>query len=411
MEAITRPKELETDRAALIERAASLTPNVAERAAECETLRRLPDETAQEFVGAKLYRAWVPRRFGGYELDLLAGIECMQALAAGCSSSGWCLSVYQQHNWIVANFDEAAQQETIGADPDVCIPGVLSPRGTARRVEGGYRLNGFWPFASGSDHGAWILLGALVVDDEGKEVPLGREVNGVPGVNSRLCLVPIADVVNRGDWHAAGLAGTGSHSVTADEVFVPDHRAMSIPDAIEGRAPGRAINEGSLFQTAYYPFLHVGLAGPALGIAQGMLDRFIEGAQTKKVQPQNALQAELTRTHRQAGEAAARIDAAKSLLAQTAERIMEAAYTDRPLSAQARIDARLNAACVVDLCYQAVEGLFFASGGSALALGNPMQRAMRDMHAVKAHYFMDLEALQELSGMVRLGRKPNSYVF
>ena len=81
------------------------------------------------------------------------------------------------------------------------------------------------------------------------------------------------------------------------------------------------------------------------------------------------------------------------------------------MSMEARINCRLNCALAVDYSYKAAEILFFASGGASLSLSSPIQRALRDLLAVKSHYFMDLEGLQELAGMVSLGRKPYTYIF
>ena len=149
---------------------------------------------------ADLCRVWIPRAYGGLEGDLHAGLDSMFEIGRACASSSWCLSVWQQHSWIVALFPEAAQRETLAADPDFHIAAVLAPRGTAEQVDGGFRLNGFWPFASGCEHGGWILLGALVTDNGGAEIPLGRELSGLPAQNARLCLLPIDDVTILGDW-------------------------------------------------------------------------------------------------------------------------------------------------------------------------------------------------------------------
>lgn len=395
----------------MVARATALIGAVRARAAACEAARSLPDATARDFEASGLAKIWVPKRFGGCELDLQTGLDTQFEVARGCASSSWCLSVYQQHSWIVALFPEEAQVRILGTDANFHIAAVLSARGTARPVDGGYVINGFWPFASGCDHSSWIALGAQLVDGDGTPVPLRGTVHGVEGANSRLCLVPMSEVVNKRDWSVAGLAGTGSHSIVAEDVFVPEHRALHLPEAIEGRAPGKAVNTAPLFSAPYYPFLNTALAGPAPGIAQGMLDHFLERAEGRQVMPTNMNQADMVRTHRQVGGAAGKIKVARLLLRENAEKVTAAAAAGGEMSAEARIDCRLNAALAVDCSYQAAELLFFASGGSSLALSNPLQRALRDLLAVKSHYFMDLEGLQELAGMVRLGRKPYTYIF
>lgn len=401
-------------REAFVSAAQALTPGLAARAADTEALRRVPDESVREFEAARLPGVWIPRAFGGSEQDLHTGLETMYETARGCASSAWCLGIWQQHSWIVAMFPEAAQAETLAADDNFHIGAVLAPRGKAKRVDSGFRLSGFWPFASGCEHGSWILLGALVTDAEGAPIPPeppDRTIFDVPVQNARLFLVPIEAVTIKGDWDAAGLAGTGSHSVTVDDVFVPEHRSLMMADAVDGIAPGRAVHDGVLYQATYYSFLHTALAGPAPGVAQGAIDTLLRAIDGKMLMPQNQLQTDMARTHRQIGDAEGKVHAARLLLRDSCDRIMDAAAENRQLDQMERALCRRNNVQAVDLCYQATELVFFAGGGSALASANPIQRAMRDMHGVKAHYFMDLETAYELSGLARLGKAPFSYVF
>jgi len=411
MNDIRPPVKAPPSLADLVERARALAPVLRQRAVAAEQEGRLPEETVRDFEAAELCRIWIPKRYGGFELDLEAGIETCWEIAKGCASSAWCLSVWQQHSWIVAHFREEAQRESLGADANFHIGSVLSPRGKARKVPGGYVLSGRWPFASGCDHGWWIMLGAAVVDEAGAEIPLDGTLYGRPKANARLFLLPMKDVVNLGDWRAAGLAATGSHTIVVKEAFVPEHRAISIPDTVDGHAPGRALHTGAVFRVPYYAFLVTSLASPAPGIAEGALEALVAGAGKRVMAPMNLVQSEMVPTDRQIGEAAAKIHAARQLFLTNARRIMECGHAGAAMSVAERADCRNHAAYAVQLCYEAVETIFFAAGGSSLALDNPIQRAMRDMHAVKAHYFMDIETARELAGMIRLGKTPFTYIF
>ena len=411
MNDMPRPASALPSVADLVARARALVPALRQRALGAEQQARVPAETVRDFEAAGLCRVWIPKRYGGYELDLEAGLETCWEAAKGCASSAWCLSVWQQHSWIVAHFPERAQAETLGADVNFHIGSVLSPRGKAKKVEGGHVLSGRWPFASGCDHGTWIMLGAAVVDDAGNDVPVAGMIYGRPKANARLFLLPMRDVQNLGDWRTAGLAGTGSHSIVVKDAFVPEHRSISIPDTVDGDAPGRALHTSSLFRVPYYAFLVTSLASPAPGIAEGALEALVAGAEKRVLAPMNLLQSKMVRTDRQIGDAAARIHAAKQLFLGNARRIMECGRTGAAMGIQERADCRNNVAFAVQLCHEATETIFFASGGSSLALDNPVQRAMRDMHAVKAHYFMDIETTRELAGMIRLGKVPFTYIF
>jgi alkylation response protein AidB-like acyl-CoA dehydrogenase len=44
-----------------------------------------------------------------------------------------------------------------GAPADMRLAGSIRPQGRARRVEGGYRIEGRWNFASGVHHATWLM--------------------------------------------------------------------------------------------------------------------------------------------------------------------------------------------------------------------------------------------------------------
>ena len=52
-----------------------------------------------------------------------------------------------------------------------------------------------------------------------------------------LALIPMAEMTIEDTWFVAGMKGTGSNTIVADEVFVPDHRLLSVPRAIENEYP------------------------------------------------------------------------------------------------------------------------------------------------------------------------------
>jgi len=309
-------------------------------------------------------------------------------------------------------FPREVQDEIWGKSRDALIASsFVFPAGKAKKVEGGYVLSGRWPFASGCDHGWWIMLGAMVVDAAGNEIPLQGSLYGRPKANARLLLLPLKDVVNLGDWRASGLSGTGSHTIVVNDAFVSEHRSISIPDTVDGKAPGRELHTSPLFRVPYYAFLATSLASPSPGIAEGALEALVAGAGKRVLAPMNLLQSKMVRTDRQIGEAAAKIHAARQLFLANARRIMECGRAGVAMSVEERADCRNHVAYAVQLCYEASETIFFAAGGSSLALGNPIQRAMRDLHGVKAHYFVDIETTRELAGMIRLGKTPFTYIF
>jgi 3-hydroxy-9,10-secoandrosta-1,3,5(10)-triene-9,17-dione monooxygenase len=68
----------------------------------------------------------------------------------------------------------------------------------------------------------------------------------------------------------------------------------------------------------------------------------------------------------------------------------------------------MDCAFGVRLCLEASETLFLASGGAGLAVGSPIQRAARDVHAINLHDLLNLETNLEMYGRVLLGLPQNT---
>ncbi|MCZ0980736.1 hypothetical protein O1L60_21910 [Streptomyces diastatochromogenes] len=105
--------------------------------------------------------------------------------------------------------------------------GDRAPGGLAR--PGARRLDplGEWAFASGVEDADWVLLASL--DHSG---------DGAPGY--RVLAVPREQVRVRETWDAVGLRATGSHSVIAEAVFVPEHRTFLREALVTGVADADA---------------------------------------------------------------------------------------------------------------------------------------------------------------------------
>jgi len=383
--------------AEIIERAHALIPELGQRAAEAETLRRLPDANVAALKRAGMLKVLQARRYSGYQLSLHAHVDAVAAIARGCGSTAWCMGVVHAHSWLMGSFPEAAQEETYGADPDTFISAVIAPRGEAKPVDGGYVLNGFWPFASGCQHAQFLLLGARILDTGGAVV------------DEADLLVPAKDIIINDDWNVAGLRGTGSCSVVAKNVFVPRHRYLSLPGLIEGKASGARLHEGSLYKSAAVPVLQLALAPGAIGAAEAALDAFQERLPGRIIAyTLGEKQIESATTHRQVAEAATKIRVARLLLHRAVDDIEAAAAAGAMMAPRDRARIRMDCAHAVRQCLEAVDTLFLACGGSGIAEANPIQRAWRDLHAINMHGALALEVNQEMFGRMLLGLTPNT---
>ena len=78
----------------LLRRASGMVPVLKSRAAHTEELRRIPDDTVQDFITTGLNRIEVPKRFGGLDGHDGLAYEVGAELARGCGSASWCYSVW-----------------------------------------------------------------------------------------------------------------------------------------------------------------------------------------------------------------------------------------------------------------------------------------------------------------------------
>src|ERR1700730_6839453 len=153
--------------AAMIDRAKALIPQLRERAAKTEELRRLPPETERDLHDAGLFRIVQPKRVGGSELDYVALVDCADALGQGDASVAWNFANLASHHWMLGMFDPRAQDRVWGEDPSSLIASsFIFPAGRARKVEGGYVLRGSWPFSSGVESSEWNMLASVVSSDD-----------------------------------------------------------------------------------------------------------------------------------------------------------------------------------------------------------------------------------------------------
>ncbi len=377
------------DDAVFLRTARQLAEAIRGRAAECESLRRLPDATLEQYQQSGLLRALQPRQSGGLELNPLTFFEAVAEVAAACPSSAWFLSVVGVHNWQLALFPCEAQQDVWGEDGSVLISSSYAPTGKVERVDGGFRLSGRWSFSSGCDHCQWVFLGGIAPSDG-------------PVPDMRTFLLPRPDYRIIDNWHVAGLAGTGSKDIVVEGAFVPDYRTHRFMDAYMLHNPGQAVNTGPLYRLPFGSLFAFAIAVPAIGAAKGALDAHRSYMQAKVAAYDGSKVADDPFAQRRLSEAAVEIAAAEADVQRTWTRFwaLAEAAEDIPLTARAR--ARWSAANSVLRGVRAVDLLFEASGGRALFLDNPMQRYFRDVHAMRAHALNNPDRASQVFGYSEL---------
>jgi 3-hydroxy-9,10-secoandrosta-1,3,5(10)-triene-9,17-dione monooxygenase len=370
------------------EKAEALLPKLKERAARCEELRRLPDETLRDFHDARLLRIHQPKRVGGEELEFAAVVTYGALLARACASSAWNWVNFAAHHMMLGMFPREAQDEIWGGSPDVLIASsFVFPAGKARKVKDGYVLSGRWPFSSGVDPSEWNMLAGLARLDD----------NLPP--EQRIFLLKRAQYKVIDNWFAGGLRGTGSKDVEAAEQFVPEHLTLAVADTKGGPTPGSAVNPGPLYQLPVFALFPYMLSGVALGIAEGLIDDYKPGAGRMTL----ARVAEIQSTQIRLGEATAYARASRLVQlanCREAEALMAAG---RVPEGKVKARYRLEGAYAVEWALRAVDVMFGLYGASGLYESGHVPRAFRDAHAVKQHFSFNTDIAGTTYGRVALG--------
>ena len=147
--------------------ARKLASTIEPRRAEIERGRRLPLDLVAQLAGAGLFSLCVPRAYGGGEVEPDDLVETIEAVARADGSTGWCVMIGATSGMVAAYLPDDEARAIYGSASDIVTGGVFAPRGTATPVDGGFRMNGRWAFASGSQHCAWLMGGCLVNGADG----------------------------------------------------------------------------------------------------------------------------------------------------------------------------------------------------------------------------------------------------
>ncbi len=377
----------------LLARAEALVPALAERAAETEALRRLPDETMADIRAAGLHTMGKPRRLGGSELPLDAIVGIIAALARGCASTAWVCGVYSDHAIIVGMMDPRVADEVWADDLDATISAGFFPSGTNEPADGGWRLTGRWAFASGCDNARWLLLGSVLAAGGAAPEPC-------------LCLVPRSAVEIDDDWRVMGLAGTGSKTIVADGAFVPAHRTIPLRLSSGGwEARGRP-DVPALYRLPHVSTVPFHFCATALGIAESLLEDIV--ADMMQRQSFGASVAEFATVQVRIAAASAEIDCARMLVERDVRGAMAAMREGRTLTLAERARNRRDMGWAVRSCQSAVERLFEAGGAKGVYADSVPQRKFRDIRVAANHLALNWDVAGTTYGRVAFGLDPNS---
>lgn len=367
-----------------------LAPTIAARAPEIEAARRVPADLLGQLIDAGCFGQLRPRSLGGLGADVPGVLDVLEALARTDASTAWVVMI-GSGSWIDLAGLPRDSLEALFADPGAIVAGAFNPTGSIAPADGGFRVNGRWSFASGCEHANWIYGNCVELDGDGGEPRL------------RIAVFAPDQIVIEDTWKVSGLRGTGSHHFHVDDAFVASDRSLlALGDEPTIDAPVVRVPVVSL--------IGLMIASVAIGTAHGALDDILAIATEKVPLLAHGALATDTVFHVELATADTDFRAARSLLHDVAGAAWDMAVAGEPFDDVQRARMRAAAVWVTERAAAVVDAAYRAGGGSSLYDDCPLQRRLRDVHAMTQHFVVKHGTLAT-AGAVLAGQELDTPVF
>lgn len=346
---------------------------------EFEEKRYVPRDMIEKLKKLGVYRAHAPSQFGGDSISPSEFLKLIESISEADGSTGWVASFGSSAIYLAA-LPEETLAKLYENGPDLAFAGGLFPVQPAKRVKGGWRVNGLWKFASG-------CMGADVLG-----VGIGTSEDGKP----LTAVLRPEDVEIIDNWEVIGLRGTGSHDLKVNDVFVPDEWTF-----VRG---GKPSIEEPIYQYPSIAYAAQVLAVVNLGIARAAINEItrMAGAGSITGAPKLAERAYLRIS---LAKAEATLQSTRAFFYEATETAWESILKGDGVSDEQTSNLRLAAAQAAREGAKVVQSSYLLAGTKAIYSSHPLQRHLRDAMVVTQHAFLN-ESMYDGAGSVLLGVQP-----
>lgn len=386
----TDPRDLPTDASELLGRIRALVPTFRANAAQTERDKRVAAENVEAMRAAGLFRLTTPPQYGGYKISLPELLKIIFEAGRGCASTGWILANDAASTSFAYQLPEAALNDMFGDNPDALVLSTANVTGShALRVDGGYTISGRFPWSSGCEISDWAYVAVCpLIEGDAEPTKLVTSV------------VPIGDMTVEQTWNCAGMSGTGTHTLIATDLFVPEHRTTVLDFAPENQVDDDERNtvlmRGSLQSLA-----------SLVGAAQGALDTVRELLAKKRPISYTLHPSAMDSTAIQLwyAEGTHLVDTAVLHMMHAGETLDKIGF-DEPVPWVERCRIRSHLASSLARARDGVDKLLDVAGASGFAMSNPLQRYWRDLSVGSRHNALNAPIIFEDYGRALLDIRP-----
>lgn len=356
-----------------VEVARNLRPLLQQEAPAGEKLRAPTPAVDTALKQHRLLQLLVPKRLGGVGLSTTDFCRVQIEIAKGDPAISWVMQIINGTSWITSLASDDVQDAVFGNGPQpVC--GAYNPPGKARKVDGGWIINGRWPYMSGSRQSTWAQQGVVLEDYDG---PI------VPGIN--MCYLPMAAMTIVDSWFVSGMQGTGSDTAIAENVFIPDGQMMLMNERAGQIDPTKRHFGAPSDLLPAVPVVRTTGIAQLIGAVEAMVEIVTAEAEKKPVLTTFITSRNNSGAYmRDLGEAAAMVNTAKLILFDLTAKLDRVAMGEEFTLAEKAMH-RAAGAQMIELVHAASESVMFQAGSSAFALDKPINRYWRDVSMATRH--------------------------
>lgn len=339
--------------------------------AEAESVQADLDATVSEnvinaIIEEKIHRLILPKEYGYPQIDFTTFNDLVKQVGYYNLSAAWLTYFYSVHNAWAAflpknRMDEIFNDEGLLAD-------IFAPVGKVTRGENGYYLSGKWNFVSGVNYSTWISLGAFYFEE------------GTPAPKRLALCMRVDELTIVKDWNPLGLRGSGSNTVIADNVFVPDDMVFDFADILKYRKPvPLEIDSDYLYyDTAFFPAFFFGFASMCLGAAERVVDEYRERTK-KRVRYDGTNESMSPKSQRVLAELTVKLKAAEGLMKEYIE-MLENDEGQYLLGEYKGLRAQM-----IQYCVEIAVKAQLALGAYAATRGDIIETMVRDLLTIGGH--------------------------
>ncbi len=370
--------------AELREITAGLIPILESAAATADADDRFVAENYTLLRESGLVAAGVPHELGGGGADVRELAEMLRTLAHACGSTALAFSMHTHqvaipawrwHHQSVSAVEPLLRR--VATERIILLSSGgsdwIGGSGTARKVDGGYRISGSKVFTSGAAAGDILMTGAIFEED-GERFVLHF---GAP--------MKAAEIRIEDTWHTLGMRGTGSHDVVIDDLFVADS-AVALK-----RKAGQWHPLFQIIATTAFPLIYA----VYLGVAESARDLALDLAHRK---PTNSHLLNL------AGRMETSLRAA-----QISHQAMVAAVERNAPSDASVNDVMIGRTLVARHAIHTVELAMELAGGAGFYRAAGLERRFRDVQGARYHPLQE-GPQAEYAGALAFGQ-PVTHIF